>query len=491
MQFLIFIFLLTCGNGQPQWTWRGGSNTINRQTTTTPTPYPSGRGGPVTWRFADRIYVVGGNGTVSGGAIRPLMDVWRLDLSTLTWTLVFGNDTFTTFSSTTGPNARPGARQGAAGWVDPQGNAGYLFGGLGYTGGQLAYLNDLWRFDFATNNWTFLDTGGTAIPNSPGTYPGVGVNDASTRPRSRYFANVIQSGTKVYLFGGAYAPNPSALLTWTFLNDFFVFDVTTGEWTQLGGSLTGARASGIYGPYRTAAPASSTRPYYPGGRESSIMWWSITVPTKFFMGLGLGYLQSTSTEVYLQDIWSYDTVSNLWVWEGGKIEQSSGNGRGVYTAQPMTQSFSSIIGSREDAQAFALSDGAVVFGGTGFATTSNFGWLGDTWLWDYPNDLWIWYGGTTLLNQLGTYTGVGLSGVPGCSAELSTFCSSSSCFIAMGRGYGGATGSGNGYLNSIWSLNLPNSVRSAVNFAPLPVAPLSTGAIVGIAIGAAVGNILH
>jgi len=279
------------------------------------------------------------------------------------------------------------------------------------------------------------------------------------------------------------------LLTWTFLNDFFVFDIQTGEWTQLGGSTVGAKVGSNFGTYRTRSVTS-----YPGGREASVMWWSATTPETFFMGLGLGYLSGTSTaqpEGFLQDFWSYDTVTKLWAWEGGP-RQPTLNGRGVYTPQYLTLSSSSIIGSREDSQAFALSDGALIFGGTGFASSAiaSSGWLGDTWLWDYPNDLWVWYGGTNLLNQLGSYGTVGSSGgQPGCSAELSSFCrpASSDCFIAFGRGYSGTVGSGNGYLNALWSLTLPASVRSAVNFAPIPVAPLSTGAIIGIAIGGAVG----
>jgi hypothetical protein len=52
------------------------------------------------------------------------------------------------------PTVSPGARQGAAAWSDSGGGL-WLFGGYGYA--QVAaqgYLDDLWRFDPATGQWT-------------------------------------------------------------------------------------------------------------------------------------------------------------------------------------------------------------------------------------------------------------------------------------------------------------------------------------------------
>lgn len=479
--FALFVFFAA---GQVQWTWDGGSNTINQLSVgTNPGATPSGRGGPVVWALSDRVYVVGGNGTgIGGSGLGPLQDVWVLDLASKNWTREKGSDTLSTASNYGSLNVeavsnQPGARQGAAGWTDSQG--GYMFGGLGYSGGALGYLNDLWYFRFSTRQWTWI--GGSQTRNNPGNYPGIGLNDPSTLPRARYFANVVQFGTRVFVFGGAYSISAVDLRAWSYLNDFFVFDTATREWLQLGGSSTGARVGGTYGSYRVPSAAS-----YPGGRESSIVWRVST--TKFFMGLGYGYVSGASSEGYLQDVWSYETSSSLWSWEGGS---RAVNGRAVYTAAPLVLSRGSIVGSREDAQAFALPDGAVIFGGTGFIATSVNGWLSDSWLWDYPNDLWVWYGGAAQVNQLGNYVAVGQSGYPGGSAELAPFCTASGdCFVAMGRGYGGVVGAGNGYLNAVWKLTMPTSVRSAVNFAPIPAVPLSIGVLVAIAVGGAAGLVL-
>ncbi|MBI2438151.1 MAG: hypothetical protein HYV36_04985, partial [Lentisphaerae bacterium] len=53
------------------------------------------------------------------------------------------------------PTNTPGGRYGAVSWTDGLG-ALWLFGGLGYpASGGSGYLNDLWKYDPATTNWTW------------------------------------------------------------------------------------------------------------------------------------------------------------------------------------------------------------------------------------------------------------------------------------------------------------------------------------------------
>ncbi len=487
---IVLVVLAVCTAAQSaapsptQWTWDAGSAVINLLSNTTSPGSPSGRGGPVAWNVKTQqaLWLFGGNGSGTTG-IGLLSDVWVYTTSSKVWNRVRGNDTQVKTSSygTLGVEAasnQPGARQGAASWIDPDGAGGYMFGGLGYSGGVLGYLNDLWFFNFATLRWTWI--GGTQLLGDAGNYPAPSVNDPNTRPRARYFANIAQSGSKVYMFGGAYSTSRTNLLLWSYLNDFFVFDTDNREWSFLGGSPTGSKNGGVFGTRRVPSAAS-----YPGGRESSVMWWR---GTKFFMGLGYGYLASGGTgapEGYLTDMWSFDTdpLVRQWAWEGGS--RTVLNARSVFTPNPMELNFTAAIGSREDAVAFALSDGVLIFGGT--TGTTGVGWLSDAWLWDYPNDLWIWAGGSQLINARGTFTALGQNGQPGGCAELASFCDANDrCSILMGRGYGGAGSFGNGYLNSVWGTSMPPSVRAAVNFAAIPTTPLSTGAIVGIAIGGAV-----
>jgi hypothetical protein len=70
----------------------------------------------------------------------------------------------------------PGSRSGASTSVDNAGNV-WLFGGFGIdSANTLGALNDLWKFDPSTNEWTWI-SGGNTIGNSCASYycglPGV------------------------------------------------------------------------------------------------------------------------------------------------------------------------------------------------------------------------------------------------------------------------------------------------------------------------------
>src|SRR5450756_1396373 len=55
-----------------------------------------------------------------------------------------------------GSTNTPGARYGAVSWTDTNSVLG-LFGGFGYAAsGDNDYLNDLWKYDPATTEWTWM-----------------------------------------------------------------------------------------------------------------------------------------------------------------------------------------------------------------------------------------------------------------------------------------------------------------------------------------------
>jgi len=49
----------------------------------------------------------------------------------------------------------PGGRKEAASWKSQDGKF-WVFGGYGYGGNYNGYLNDLWRYDPVTNQWTWI-----------------------------------------------------------------------------------------------------------------------------------------------------------------------------------------------------------------------------------------------------------------------------------------------------------------------------------------------
>jgi hypothetical protein len=61
----------------------------------------------------------------------------------------------------------PGSRNGACTWIDAQGNF-WLFGGNGNAESSTGLLNDLWRYNPSSNQWTWIS--GDKGSNTPGRY---------------------------------------------------------------------------------------------------------------------------------------------------------------------------------------------------------------------------------------------------------------------------------------------------------------------------------
>ena len=71
-------------------------------------------------------------------------------------------------------------------WLDSSGKL-WLFGGFGYDSGwQRCGLNDLWKYDPATREWTWVS--GSSSGNQPGIYGTKGAADPSNVPGARICA---------------------------------------------------------------------------------------------------------------------------------------------------------------------------------------------------------------------------------------------------------------------------------------------------------------
>jgi N-acetylneuraminic acid mutarotase len=138
------------------WTWVSGANTIGQAGTygTKGTPadtnVPGARFGAVSWSdTSGSLWLFGGYGYDSAGAVGDLNDLWKFDDSNWTW--VSGADTTNqpgTYGqkNTTDASYVPGARESAVSWIDKSGFL-WLFGGYGYdANGQQGNLNDLWGY---------------------------------------------------------------------------------------------------------------------------------------------------------------------------------------------------------------------------------------------------------------------------------------------------------------------------------------------------------
>jgi N-acetylneuraminic acid mutarotase len=200
-----------------QWTWVAGTQTLNAHGvygslgTPAPTNAPGARDSASAWTDASgALWLFGGLGfdsNASNTAPDALNDLWKFDPALGAngeWTWVSGSDVqaakgvYGTLGAAASGNV-PGARDGAAAWIDSTGNL-WLFGGSGYdTLGNGGPLNDVWEFSPVTAQWTWIT--GFAVQGPTGNYGAVGVSGAYS-PGGRAGSAGWTVGDKFWLFGG-------------------------------------------------------------------------------------------------------------------------------------------------------------------------------------------------------------------------------------------------------------------------------------------------
>lgn len=159
----------------------------------------------------------------------------------------------------------PGSRTGSATWVDRNGRL-WLLGGLGVPAtGPWDTLNDLWVFDPASRQWTWM--GGGTSGGQAGVYGTLGTASPANMPGARSNAmSQVDGEGNLWLFGGWGRDGGGA---WGALNDVWKYDPSANQWTWMGGSRRAGTAAGTgtYGRPGVAAPAN-----IPGTRSSASTW---------------------------------------------------------------------------------------------------------------------------------------------------------------------------------------------------------------------------
>jgi N-acetylneuraminic acid mutarotase len=369
-------FLCISANAQAnEWVWMSGSSNLNQPgvygTIGVPTAQniPGSRMASSTWSDGSgNLWLFGGYGLDSKGQLAALNDLWSYSISSTPqnnqWTWVSGGNTvvctpglsncvglpgvYGTMGVSASGNT-PGGRQGAATWTDASGNF-WLFGGGGYDSiSSPGILNDLWKFNPSTNQWTWIG-GSKTNPyfnqitlsygdGQPGVYGTLGTPAPGNFPGSRFYASTwIDSSGDLWLFGGQGIDNADQEGQ---LNDLWKYDPSTKMWAWMGGSsqisfcggVVGACGqSGVYGTLGTPAAGNT-----PGGRSQAASW--IDKSDNLWLFGGLGYDINGNAGSGLNDLWKFDPTAGQWAWMSGSSEVPCGNGPlnpgvKVCTAQP-------------------------------------------------------------------------------------------------------------------------------------------------------------
>jgi len=362
------------------WTWISGSSTINgygvygTKGVSNASNIPGGRENAMFWKGDNGdLFLFGGHGFPASGGYDMLNDLWRYNIYSGEWTWLSGSDIINqqgVYGTLNIPstNNYPGARHTGVTWVGPSGDL-YLFGGFGKAASGTGILNDLWKYDLSTGEWTWL-SGSNSI-NDAGSYGTIGVENSSNVPagRQRAFSANLEDGN-FYLFGGFYRNYSNNFHN--YYNDLWKYNLSTGNWTWLSGS-SGSNTSGIYGIKGIADILNC-----PGSRNEGFSW-SDKSGSIYLFG-GEGYDSNGSFNV-LNDLWEYNVSTGLWKWvTGSKFV----NQNGVYGTQGIAHTNNYPGARKSGAACMGPDNNLYLFGGTGYSASSN-GKLNDLWKYRFSN----------------------------------------------------------------------------------------------------------
>ena len=350
----------------------GGSQTVNHVGSSgdlgvpSPTNLPRARRGAATAIDKDGNLWMFGGGNSSTGATHPnnlFSDLWKYDVKNKTWIWMNGSQAVNQSAvyGTRGvqhPNNRPGSRNYSLGGFDKNGDL-WIFGGYVMNGVQQALLNDLWKYDVSTNQWTWMK--GSSATNSVGNYGRILVANDNNEPPSRIGAkNWIDESGNFWIFGGERFDTSGGNMF--VLSDLWKYDVSTNQWTWMKG-VNSYNSWGSYGS--RGVPHPNNQP--PG--LSYVSTFSDNNGNLWMFG---GTFAAHSSYGLSDDLWKYDVKSNLWTWISGRAIV---NGIGTY-GDKGNFNRSNVPGGRSELCGWADKFGNVwIFGGFGSAKSTAQGHL--------------------------------------------------------------------------------------------------------------------
>ncbi len=383
--FIVILFYfssLSCFSQAGQWTWMGGSagavsspGSFGTLGVPSATNVPPGIYEGVYWTDLQ------GNFWIFGGVNNwpVLNDLWKYDPSINQWTWIKGSggllDQPGVYGTLGVPSAlnNPGARGwGASSWTDNVGDL-WMYSGYGIdaTGG-VGDLTDLWRYNIATNQWTWIK--GDNVAALLGSYGVQGVANATNLPPGRDETNASWKDLAgdLWMFGGSSGAGS--------FNDLWRYNISTNIFTWMKGSNI-SNQIGVYGTLGIPNPSNT-----PGARFSYTR--SVDLSGDLWLFGGSGY----------SDVWKYEILSNQWVWMDGQNITGTLASYGILcdTSQlNLPESFKS-----ENRACWADQCGNFInFGGFSY---------NDLWFYDVTNLSWLWIGGTNTTGAIGNYGTLGV-----------------------------------------------------------------------------------
>jgi hypothetical protein len=262
---------------------------------------PPARIWPQRWAFDDSFYMFSGSAQYQSADLYS--DLWQFNVTTKIWTWIAGPSTLNVGPTYTGADAVPSGRCEHQGFIHYKNRTLYMFGGYGLDfQAIISNLNDLWKFELSTQQWTFIR--GSYYSDDPGTYGQLGVPSDSNDPAARTSPHFWfdENRLEAYMFGG---------LDYSYVrNDFWKLNLVSSQWTWLGGNdtMNGNGSYGVMGQFSSSN--------YPPSRWRSMFWQE----SSYFLMFG-----GQNSVENVNDLWIYWTDVEAWAWVSGPAD-FKGNG---------------------------------------------------------------------------------------------------------------------------------------------------------------------
>jgi N-acetylneuraminic acid mutarotase len=394
------------------------------------------------------------------------------------WTWMGGSNTLGATGYQTGvfgtlgvasPTNFPGSRIWPQTWTDTNGNL-WLFGGFLAAGNTLYYLNDLWKYDPKTNEWTWM-SGSNAPPcaivegnpscGQAGVYGAPGTAAAGNTPGGReYAASWTDANGHLWLFGGNGFDSSGNLGV---LNDLWELDPSTNQWTwQGGGNTVPGSGYGLAGVFGTEGVFSSSN--HPGGLMLDVVWHDHSDHAWLFGGWGD---DATGTNGLPNNLWQFESSPAEWAWMDGSSNFSAVWPQPTVYGAMGTPAAGNLPGSRWEGTTWTGPDNKLwLFGGQGYDSKGNSGYLNEFWQYDPSTNEWAWMAGNSTMNCApgsenqncgigGAYGTLGVPSavnLPGGRTDASQWTDADGNFWLFG-GYGYNGNSIYSVLNDLWKFD--------------------------------------
>jgi len=262
----------------------------------------------------------------TNGSILTSNQLWKYDLSTNMWTWMSGDSVY-------GVSAHYGI-QGVPSIINypssrhecvsawSENNNFWVFGGSSFLVGS---LNDLWRYNSLTSEWTWMK--GDSILSVVPIYGTKGISNQLNDPGGRLcYSHWKDANNNFWLFGGCAATNGAP-----YFSDMWKYDLSNNEWTWMSGSNL-QNDSGIFNDY-----CNYDSLQYPCSRWENKACWVDSCGTFWMMG---GRFNE-----YLNDLWRFNPNSNQWRLVNGEAVSNSFGNYGVIGVSALSNNCPSRFGA--------------------------------------------------------------------------------------------------------------------------------------------------